>query len=379
VPTEPAPRGIVAIERTVDTPDRPAALPAWLRVAGATAIASIAGDGAGIPAPSLFAGLLVGLAWAVIGRRRLAPARPLVVAAHALVGASLGAYLQPDTLAGAAQRWPVVALGVLGTLVASLLAGLLLTAVTGLDRPTALLGLVAGGAGGLVTMSDELGADGRLVALMQYLRVLVVVTLAPLVVAVALSEGGSGAPPPSTAGGPGLAAGVVFTTAACSAGLLTARYTRLPAGALLGSMLVGGVLTVSGAVDGAEVPGPVQDLAFAAIGLQAGLRFTPARLRYARNLMPAVLAAIGLLVALCAGLGALIAALADVTMLDAYLATTPGGIYAVLATAVGSNADATFVLAVQTLRLFVMIVTAPPLVRLLGGDRVGVDRVEHGT
>ena len=41
--------------------------------------------------------------------------------------------------------------------------------------------------------------------------------------------------------------------------------------------------------------------------------------------------------------------------LDGYLATTPGGLYAVLATATGSGADATFVLAVQVLRLFVML------------------------
>jgi uncharacterized membrane protein AbrB (regulator of aidB expression) len=66
----------------------------------------------------------------------------------------------------------------------------------------------------------------------------------------------------------------------------------------------------------------------------------------------------------------MVASLADVTMLDAYLATTPGGIYAVLATAVGSDADATFVLAVQTLRLLVMIVAARPLVRLLARDRL---------
>jgi uncharacterized membrane protein AbrB (regulator of aidB expression) len=56
---------------------------------------------------------------------------------------------------------------------------------------------------------------------------------------------------------------------------------------------------------------------------------------------------------------------ADLPFLDAYLATTPGGIYAVLATAVGSGADTAFVLAVQALRLLVMVIAAPPLVRLL--------------
>jgi membrane AbrB-like protein len=165
-------------------------------------------------------------------------------------------------------------------------------------------------------------------------------------------------------------AGLGFSAVACAGGLVAARYTRVPAGALLGSMAVSGLLVVTDTSDGAQVPGLLQDLAFAVIGLQAGPRFTPERLRYARRLLPAVIAAIGLLVAVCGVLGAMVASLADVTMLDAYLATTPGGIYAVLATAVGSDADATFVLAVQTLRLLVMIVAAPPLVRLLARDRL---------
>lgn len=49
----------------------------------------------------------------------------------------------------------------------------------------------------------------------------------------------------------------------------------------------------------------------------------------------------------------------------AYLATTLGGIYAVLATAVGIGADTTFVTAVQALRILIMVIAAPPLVRVL--------------
>jgi len=53
-------------------------------------------------------------------------------------------------------------------------------------------------------------------------------------------------------------------------------------------------------------------------------------------------------------------------VLDGYLATTPGGLFAVLATAVGSGADTTLVLAVQVLRLVVMLAVAPVLAMLLG-------------
>ena len=100
-------------------------------------------------------------------------------------------------------------------------------------------------------------------------------------------------------------------------------------------------------------------------GLQVGLRFTPATLRTARALLPGVLACIAGLIVACAGLAWLLREMTGVSMLDAYLATTPGGLYAVLATAFGSGANTTFVLAVQALRLLVMVLAAPLVVRAL--------------
>jgi uncharacterized membrane protein AbrB (regulator of aidB expression) len=49
------------------------------------------------------------------------------------------------------------------------------------------------------------------------------------------------------------------------------------------------------------------------------------------------------------------------SQLDGYLATTPGGLYAVLATAIDRGADVTFILTVQIARLFVMLLCAPLL------------------
>ena len=69
--------------------------------------------------------------------------------------------------------------------------------------------------------------------------------------------------------------------------------------------------------------------------------------------------------ATCFGLAVLLDLATSATLLDAYLATTPGGLYAVLAAAFGSGADTTFVLAVQTLRVLVMVLLAPAMVRIL--------------
>jgi uncharacterized protein len=65
----------------------------------------------------------------------------------------------------------------------------------------------------------------------------------------------------------------------------------------------------------------------------------------------------------CFGLAVLLAATSPATLLDAYLATTPGGLFAVVAAAFGTGADTTFIVAVQTIRLLVMVLLAPLTVR----------------
>jgi uncharacterized membrane protein AbrB (regulator of aidB expression) len=77
----------------------------------------------------------------------------------------------------------------------------------------------------------------------------------------------------------------------------------------------------------------------------------------------------------CFGLGALLTPTAHVSLLDGYLATTPGGLYAVLPIAYGSGANTTFVLTVQGIRLFAMVLAAPAVVRwLLRGSPRASDR-----
>ena len=81
------------------------------------------------------------------------------------------------------------------------------------------------------------------------------------------------------------------------------------------------------------------------------------------GLLPAAVALIAAVVVACAALGALLAWLTGVTPLEGYLATTPGGIYAVLATAISSGVDVAFVVAVQVLRVIVMLLVAPAIAR----------------
>lgn len=88
-------------------------------------------------------------------------------------------------------------------------------------------------------------------------------------------------------------------------------------------------------------------------------------LRQVARAAPAAIAAILGIITACGALAGLLAGTTHLSLLDAYLATTPGGINAVLVTAFASGANTSLVIGVQGVRLFIMVLAAPVLVRFL--------------
>ncbi|MCU1604297.1 MAG: putative ammonia monooxygenase [Modestobacter sp.] len=318
----------------------------------------------GLPSPALFGGLAAGLGRALLGRRRLVLPRPAGLGAQAVIGVSIGALMQTDTLAAIAEHWLPVLMVTVGTLLVSLVAGQLMRLQPGVSAVTGAFSMIAGGASGIAAMARDLGADAQVVSVLQYLRVLLIVVAMP-VVATAVFGAEAVAGGTTAGGGPGWLAGLLFTVVSVGVGLVLGRVSRIPVAALLGPLAVAAALDLTGVSQDAAVPGLVEAAGFLAIGLQVGLGFTRDSLRLVGRALPLALLLIVAAVAACAGLGVLLAHAAGVTPLEGYLATTPGGLYVVLATATDSGADATFVLAVQVLRLFVMLFSAPLLARWL--------------
>jgi membrane AbrB-like protein len=249
------------------------------------------------------------------------------------------------------------------TLAVTIVAGIVLARVTRLDRPTASLGMVAGGASGIVAMAGDLGADDRLVAFMQYLRVLIIAFLTPLLVPIIFGGHAEGGP----SAGPlfGTASGWALTIGASVAGAFLGPRLRFPAPAFFGPLVLTGVLSLTGVLGDVQVPPVAREVGFALIGLHIGLGFDQEVVREIARVAWMVAGAIAALLVACFVLGWLLELTAGVSLLDGYLATTPGGLFAVLPIAYGSGADTTFVLAVQGLRLLGMILAAPAVVRLL--------------
>src|SRR4051794_9378856 len=114
----------------------------WVALGAAIAALALALAALGFPSPTLFAALLVGLAYALArpGAGLELPG-PAFLAAQAVVGVTLGAYLQADALRALADDWLPVALVSAATLGISMGAGRVLARTTALDVPTATLGM----------------------------------------------------------------------------------------------------------------------------------------------------------------------------------------------------------------------------------------------
>lgn len=319
-----------------------------------------------LPAGWLIAGLLGAAAVALISRHELTPPAKAMSAAQGIIGVVAVEPLTKLTPADLVHFAGCAAFSVGITLSLSLVLGVALARLAkDLGMATANLSLIAGGASTISSMAGELGADERYVALSQYLRLTIVVLSMPVVL---------GALGTTDSAAPGLAAPDRWSLVglAAMAGLilvagLGAKLIRMPAPFLLGPLVVTAVLAV---VDPslASLVGPntvITGVAYVVIGWQAGGGFAVDVLRRFVRLIPLTLGFIALTIGSCFGVAVVVSHWASVSLSDAYLATTPGGIYGVLAIANEVHAGP-IVVTLQILRLITMVLAAGMIPKVIG-------------
>lgn len=338
----------------------------WAVLAAVSVAVAIPLTLAGVPSAALFAALLVGIVLALASAAPAGVPRPLGMAAQGVLGVYIGTMVQHDAVGALGSDWPFVVAVAVATLVLSVAAGALLGLHRDVTPLTGSLALTAGGASGLVAIARDLGGDDRVVSVVQYLRVALVTASMPVVVALVYHADTSH---PSV--GPArIVSAPWYLSLAMLAGLvllgtIAGRLLRLPGAGLLGPMALTVALQLSGLSFGLTVPAVLVQLGYLIIGWQAGLAFTTESLRAIIRVLPAALALIGVLGAGTAGLGALLAHYTALTPFEGYLATSPGGVYAVLATAVETGSNVTFIIAAQVLRVLLMLFASPLLARAM--------------
>ena len=335
----------------------------WLLLFVAVAAACAAFFWIGLPTPMLFGGLAGALVYTLARPNEpLSLTPPAFTLAQVSVGVVVGTSIEWAGLVELGPRWMIVVVVSVFSLVVSVFVGQLLIR-RGATPVTATFSSIAGGAAGLTAMADELGADARVVAVLQYLRLLVVLVTMPIVVGLVFGATSDGidldvglAPWPVA---------VLFVVLAGGIGLWVGTVIRMPSAAILGPLAAASLLTLLPIFAEVRVPEPVQAVGYLVIGVQVGLRFTVASLRSIGRMVPVALCSIVVTLLACAGLAWVLVATTGVSPLDAYLATTPGGIYAVMGTSAATGGDVTFVAATQVLRLLIVLASAPFLAAVL--------------
>nr|WP_232630888.1 AbrB family transcriptional regulator [Methylobacterium sp. Leaf118] len=330
----------------------------WTALVAVSVLLGWALGHAGFPAAFLLGPMLVAIVFGVRGAPIRVP-RLGFLAAQAVVGCLVAHSVTGEIVATLRSDGLVILAVVLVTVAVSGGVGAVLTRLQVLPGTTAAWGSSPGGAAAMVAMAEEHGSDARLVAFMQYVRVAVVVVSASLAARLLADAGAVAARPEGPAPG---AFAVATTLAIALVGAGGATLLRLPSAALIGPMLLGAGLHAAGLADLA-LPEPLLAAAYAGIGWYVGLRFTRETLGTVLHALPGILAATLAIVLICAVWAWGLTGLLAIDYLTAFLATSPGGLDSVAIIAVGSRVDVSFVLAVQTLRLLVVLATGPVLAR----------------
>lgn len=334
---------------------------AWLGLAAASTALALSLDSVRLPAPWLLAPMIVAIVAAVfVGVELSVPGR-LVVTAQALIGCLIAHAITPGIFATLLSDWVLFLATTTATIMVSAALGYLLARWRVVPGTVAIWGSSPGGATAMVIMAQAWGADARLVAVMVYLRVVMVAALASCAAllfaphAVPLTRASLLAVDP---------AALLLTLGIAGTGIAIGQWLKLPAGALLCTMAIGAVLNLGGI---AQVSPPRLLLlpAYVVIGWRIGLGFTRETLAVSARALPRLILASALLLAFGGAMAALLVRFAGIDPLTAYLATSPGRMDAVAVIASTSSADVSFVMALQVVRFLTVMIVGPTLARYL--------------
>lgn len=316
----------------------------------------------GLPGSWMLGPMLAGVLVGVNGGTIRVPSG-VYLAAQSLVGCMVAGQITRPVLRSFGREWPVFLAATLSTLLASSALGWLLNRRRLLPGTTAIWGLSPGAASTMMVMSEDHGGDPRLVAFMQYFRVLCVAFLASVVARLVVGAPGTVRPEPSLFR-PLEPVSFVETLAIAAAGIVLSRRFRIPSGTLMVPMVLGVVLQLADLIR-IDLPRWLLLLLFTVLGWGVGLRFTRAGLAHAARSFPWILTAIAILIAFCGGVAWTLHVLLGTDLLTAYLATSPGGLDAAAAIAATAAVDLSFVMGLQTMRLLLVMLLGPALARLV--------------
>ncbi|SIQ73832.1 hypothetical protein SAMN05421641_11319 [Paracoccus thiocyanatus] len=318
-----------------------------------------------LPLPMLLGPMLACLVAALAGAP-LAGAGQFGIFMRTILGVAVGASITPGVLA----ELPEVAASLLfvpGFIAVIALVGYpLFRRGFGFDHATAWYGAMPGGLQDMLVFGEEAGGDVRALSLIHATRVLVIVTVAPLIMSswwgLDLTQP-PGAPMRATG-----AAEIALMLAAGLVGWKGAERLGVFGASILGPMVLTAALSLSGLISHRPPAEMIQAAQFF-IGIAVGVKYAGITLRELRLHVTAGMAYALLLAGISLVFIEAIMHLGLAPALDAFLAFLPGGQAEMVVIALIAGADLAYVVSHHLLRMVIVIVLAPVAGKLLNRQR----------
>jgi|APCry1669190591_1035303.scaffolds.fasta_scaffold18729_1 hypothetical protein len=318
-----------------------------------------------LPAALLLGPMFGGIITETLGAKVRLP-RVSMYVSQAVIGCLIASSMNQDILNVFLAQWPILISAVSMTLIVSIALGWGIGKLGILPGTTAIWGLLPGAASVMVMMAEDYGADARLVAFMQYLRVLLVTLTASLVARFWVHL-------PSTAihaivwFAPIHAQAFAISLGVICISLLAIFAPWISGGVLILSMSLGAYIQLQGFAK-LELPMWLLAFAFALVGWNIGLRFTREVLLAAAKALPQTVLSIALLIVFCMGLAFVLVNALDIDPLSAYLGTSPGGVDSAAIIAASTKVNIAFVMTLQIMRFLITLLMGPTLSRYVANQ-----------
>jgi hypothetical protein len=230
---------------------------------------------AGLPMPWMLGSLTLSAAYTIAWNRRGRAVQYPRRIRHffiATIGTMIGSRFTPELPALILASWPSFLAVPPFVLLAYGYGYAVLRGLGGYDRPTATYGALPGGLMEAMAMGERAGADMRLLTVQHFLRIIVVVVTVPLLFRVLGGESVGSSAGVTMENGPSAWSDLALIAALSLAGAVLGEMLRLPAGMLMGPLVLCALAQVTGLVD-LHSPGWLLNVAQLAIGTGLGAQF----------------------------------------------------------------------------------------------------------
>ncbi len=332
-----------------------------LRTVGVAAVGAGVFLLAGLPLPFLFGPMAACLLAALAGQR-LQGLGQVSVAARTIVGVAVGATITPEVVGQLPQMALSVAFIPPYIVLIALVGVPFFSKVCGFDRVTAWYAAMPGGLQDMILFGQEAGGDVRALSLIHATRVLIIVTLAPILMTSAF-----GASLTHPIGAPAATIPLhelALMVLAAILGWKGGARLRLFGASILGPMIVTAGLSLADLIHFRPPAEAILTAQFF-IGAGIGVHYVGVTLEELRRDVLSGLAFVIILAGLAVVFTWIVVTAGLAAPTEAFLAFSPGGQAEMTVLAIVTGADLGFVIVHHLTRVVLVILGAPVAARLL--------------